>query len=284
MVTPQAKKAWLGLLVTKHRISQRKGCQLVGMHRSVARYQAKKQGDATLKTKIQLLAWARRRFAYRRIHLLLRRQGVIINHKSVYRLYKACALQVRQRRGRKRAIGLRSGHDQLLRPNERWSLDFVHDGLVDGRRIRCMTILDDYSRECLNIVVDTSLNGQRVCEELAMLMSFRGKPEKIIPDNGTEFTSNTELPWAKSEQITWDYIEPGCPYQHGINESFHGRFRDECLNEHLFCGLSEAKGIIESWRWDYNHQRPPSSLGGRTPNEVSQMNNKKTRISQYNWT
>ena len=140
MLTPQAQKACLGLLVTKHRSSQPKGCQLVGMHRSVARYQAKKQGDATLKTKIQQLAWARRRFGYRRIQLLLRRQGVIINHKRVYRLYKSCALQVRQRSGRKRAIGVRSGHDQLLRPNERWSLDFVHDALLDGRRIRCMTI------------------------------------------------------------------------------------------------------------------------------------------------
>ena len=220
------------------------------MHRSVARYQAKKQGDATLKTKIQQLAWARGRSGYRRIHLLLRRQGVIINHKRVYRLYKSCALQVRQRSGRKRAIGVRPGHDQLLRPNERWSLDFVHDALVDGRRIGCMTLLDDYSRECLNIVVDTSLNSQGVCEELAMLMSFRGKSEKIITDNGTEFTSNTVLHWAKGEQITWHYMEPGCPYQNGINESFNSRFRDECLHEYLFSELSEAKGIIESWRWE----------------------------------
>ena len=147
-----------------------------------------------------------------------------------------------------------------------------------------MTIVNDYSRECLHIVVDTSLNGQRVCEELAMLMIFRGKPEKIITDNGTELTSNTVLHWGKSEQVTWHYMEPGRPYQNGPNESSHGRFRDECLNEPLFSGFSEAKGIIESWRWDYNPQRPHSSLGGRTPHEFSQMNNKQTRIPQYNWT
>ena len=137
-----------------------------------------------------------------------------------------------------------------MSPNERWSLDFVHDPLVDGRRIRSMTILDDYSRECLNIVVDTSLTGQGVCEELAILMSLRGKPEKIITDNGTEFTSNKVLDCAKGEQLTCRYIEPGCPYQNGINESFNGRFRDECLHEHLFSELSEAKGIIESWGWE----------------------------------
>ena len=283
MVTPQAKKTCLSRLVSNHGLSQRKSCQLVGLHRSSARYLGKKEGQDLLKAKIKAIAFERRRFGYRRIHLLLRRGGIKINHKRVYRLYKAADLKVVQRRGRKRTIGTSKRPHQLHRPNQRWSVDFVHDALVNGRRIRCMTMVDDYSRECLNIVVDTSLNGQRVCEELAMLMRVRGKPAQVITDNGTEFTSNKVLQWTKEQQVNWHYIQPGCPYQNGTNESFNGKLRDECLNEHLFHDLKEAKRIIEAWRWDYNYQRPHTSLGGKTPHEASRLINRNEGVSTHNW-
>lgn len=254
-------------LMKIHRLSERKACRLVGLHRSVARYASIKQDDV-LKAQLQALAQARNRFGYRRLHLLLRRQGTVVNHKKVYRLYKEMGLQVKQRKGRKRAPGSRISHTELTRPNERWSLDFVHDALENGRRIRCLTIVDDYSRTCLGIVVDSSLSGRRVCEELSLLMSLYGKPTRLLSDNGPEFTSNQVLSWSSSHAVSWDYIEPGCPYQNGINESFNGRFRDECLNEHLFASLPSARRVIESWRWDYNHVRPHGSLAGKTPIEV----------------
>ena len=267
MVSPQAKKTCMTGLMKTHQLSERKACRLVGLHRSVTRYASAKQDDALI-AQLQALAQARNRFGYRRLHLLLRRQGTVVNHKKVYRLYKEMGLQVKQRKGRKRALGSRVSRTELTRPNERWSVDFVHDALENGRRIRCLTVVDDYSRTCLGIVADSSLSGRRVCEELSLLMSVYGKPTRLISDNGPEFTSNQVLSWSQANAVSWDYIEPGCPYQNGINESFNGRFRDECLNEHLFTSLPSARRIIESWRWDYNHVRPHGSLEGRTPTEV----------------
>ena len=258
MVPPQAKKAYMTSLVQRHSLSQRKACQLVGIHRSVARYTPKEQ-DNSLKAQLRELAHERRRFGYRRLHLLLRREGVEINHKKGYRLYKEVGLQVAHGQGKKRALGARVRPTKLLKANERWSVDFVHDALESGRRIRCMTIVDDYSRTCLGIVVDSSLSGQRVCEELSLLISLYGKPATLVNDNGPEFTSKQVLSWSRAHQVSWHYIEPGCPYQNGINENFHGRFRAECLNAHFFSSLSSARRLIETWRWDYNHSRPHGS-------------------------
>ena len=282
MVSPQAKKAYMTSLVQKHSLSQRKACQLVGIHRS-ARYAPKKQ-DASLKSQLRELAHERRRFGYRRLHLLLRRAGVEINHKKVYRLYKEVGLQVPHSKRKKRALGTRIRPTNLLKANERWSVDFVHDALESGRSIRCMTIVDDYSRTCLGIVVDSSLSGQRVCEELSFLISLYGKPATLVSDNGPEFTSKQVLSWSRAHQVSWHYIEPGCPYQNGINESFNGRFRDECLNEDLFRSLPSARRLIEAWRWDYNQSRPHVSLGGKTPIEVMETSNREEKISLYKWT
>ena len=270
-------------LVTTHSLSQRKACQLVGLHRSVGRYQSKKQDDA-LKCQLQALAHERRRFGYRRLHLLLRKAGSHINHKKVYRLYKEIGLEVSERKGKKRALGARLTPSKLSKAHDRWSVDFVHDCLENGRRLRCLTIIDDYSRTCLGIVVDSCLNGQRVCQELSLLVSLYGKPSMLLSDNGPEFTSKQVLSWSKSQQVSWHYIEPGCPYQNGINESFNGRFRDECLNEHLFSSLPAARRIIEAWRWDYNHSRPHGSLRGSTPIEVMKPSNREKKISLYKWT
>ena len=257
------------MICKEHGISQRRACRLVGIHRSIVRYKSRKETDAKLMERIQQIAYEKKRFGYRRIHTLLKREGVRVNHKRVFRLYKLSGLKVLRRGGRKRALGIRAISLTPSGINERWSLDFVHDALYDGRRIRLMTVVDDYTRECLKIVVDTSLSGLRVKRELDQLIEERGKPRTILSDNGTEFTSNAILQWSEERQVNWQYIQPGKPYQNGKIESFNGKLRDECLNEHLFLSLKDAERIIEDWRFEYNCQRPHSALDGRTPHEVA---------------
>ena len=152
-------------------------------------------------------------------------------------------------------------------PNERWSLDFVSDVLADGRRFRVLVIVDDHTRECLALVIDTSLSGRRVVRELDRLIEYRGRPLMIVSDNGTELTSHAILRWQQERGVAWHYIAPGKPQQNGFVESLNGRFRDECLNEHVFASLPTARRLVEAWRIDYNLHRPHTSLGGLTPNE-----------------
>jgi putative transposase len=253
-------------MLNKHPVSQRKICQLLGLNRSVGRYQSKKE-DESCKIKILQHAHERKRFGYRRIHLLLKMEGIKVNHKKVYRLYKQLGLKVHKRAHRKRAIGHRGVLLKATAPNKTWSLDFVSDALSDGRRIRILTIVDDFTRECLKLVVDTSLSGLRVANELSKLIIQRGSPVFIRSDNGTELTSKAILKWAHENKVRWQYIEPGKPMQNGYIESFNGKFRDECLNEHLFLNLREAKELIEKWREDYNHARPHTALHGLTPSQ-----------------
>lgn len=224
--------------------------------------------ECELKSKIRSIAFEKRRFGYRRVHLILQREGLKINHKKVWRLYKEEGLKVRKRNGRKKALGIRGTAFKAQKPNEKWSLDFVHDALADGRKIRLLTIIDEFTRECLKIVVDTSLSGKRVCRELDYLIEQRGKPKLIVSDNGTEFTSNSLLKWCWEKSVEWHYIQPGKPYQNGAIESFNGKLRDECLNESWFISLSEAKRIIEGWQEEYNTTRPHTALGGKTPKEM----------------
>lgn len=272
MVTPQAKKACSEAIMMQG-ISERRACGLVGVNRSTGRYRSKRPDDSDLNKKIQKIAFEKRRFGYRRIHVLLKREGIKINHKKVFRLYQNLGLKVRKRGGRKRALGVRAIRLKPEKTNERWSLDFVSDNLTSGRRIRMLTVVDDYTRLCLGIIVDTSLNGIRVGRELNKLMEFYGKPKMILSDNGTEFTSHAILKWSTENQVFWDYIQPGKPYQNGVIESFNGKLRDECLNENLFSSMQEAERIIENWRWEYNESRPHSSLGGKTPGEMLALEN-----------
>jgi len=241
----------------------------VGANRTVIRYLSKKPDELLLRGKITGIAHEKRRYGYRRIHMMLRRDGERINHKKIFRIYQELGLKVLKRGGRKKALGQRIVRMPLTRINQEWSLDFVHDALADGRRIRILTIVDDYSRESLKMVVDTSINGARVRDELTRLLETRGKPERILSDNGTEFTSRAILKWCYECGVRWDYIQPGKPQQNGYIESFNGKLRDECLNEHWFIGLKEAKRLVEEWREEYNKRRPHSSLGGRTPNEMA---------------
>jgi putative transposase len=243
------------------------------------RYESTKSEEGLLKDRITSIAHEKRRYGYRRIHVLLKREGIKINHKKLFRIYKHLGLKVLKRGGRKRALGTRVVPMALTKKNQEWSLDFVHDVLESGRRIRMLTVVDDFTRESIKIAVDTSLNGRRVCEELEQVIEARGKPERILSDNGTEFTSKTILRWSQEQGIRWDYIQPGKPYQNGYIESFNGKLRDECLNESIFVNLQEAKRLVESWRGEYNERRPHSSLNGKTPNEVAQEEEKLTGTS-----
>ncbi len=248
--------------------SQRRACALVGMDPKTYRYESRRPDDAGIRKRLRELAEQRRRFGYRRLHILLAREGIRLNHKKLYRIYREERLTVRKRGGRKRALGTRA---PLLLPwnrNQRWSLDFVADALADGRRFRILAVVDDFSRECLALVVDTSLSGVRVARELDRIVELRGRPRMLVSD-GTELTSNAILRWQQERGVGWHYIAPGKPMQNGFVESFNGRLRDECLNEHLFAGLAEARRIIAEWRYDYNTTRPHTSLDGLTPNEFA---------------
>jgi putative transposase len=245
--------------------SQRRACELVGLAPKTYRYRSRRPDDGELRQKLRELAAERRRFGYRRLLILLRRDGVMVNHKRLFRLYREERLTVRKRGGRKRALGTRAPMTIPQGPNQRWSLDFASDVLSDGRRFRLLVVVDDFSRECLALVADSSLSGRRVTRELDRIAERRSLPLMIVSDNGTELTSHAILGWQVERGVAWHYIAPGKPMQNGLVESLIGRLRDECLNEHLFKSVPAARQTLELWRADYNTQRPHTSLDGLTP-------------------
>lgn len=249
--------------------SQRRACSLVGLAPKVYRYRTRRSDDGVLRTRLRSLAALRRRFGYRRLHLLLKREGFVVNHKRLFRIYREERLAVRKRGGRKRALGTRAPMVVAQGKNQRWSLDFISDAFTDGRRFRILAVVDDFTRECLALVADTSLSGQRVARELDGLIAARGRPALVVSDNGTEFTSTAILRWQQEARVEWHYIAPGKPMQNGFVESFNGRLRDELLNETMFRGLAHAREVLGEWREDYNGQRPHTSLDGLTPNEFA---------------
>ncbi len=265
MVTPAQRREAVAHLVKAHQVSERRACQIASVDRALVRYRARKPDDAALRARLRDLAHERRRFGYRRLYVLLRREGWVVNKKRVQRIYQQERLMVRKRGGRKRAMGLRAPLRAPAHANACWSLDFVHDQMSDGRRFRIMTIVDECTRECLGLVPDTSLSGARVARELDRIIAWRGRPETILSDNGTEFTSNAILAWSEVKGVAWRYIQPGKPTQNAFIESFNGRLRDELLNETLFRSLMHARLELDAWREDYNHDRPHSALGWRTP-------------------
>ena len=221
--------------------SQRQACGLAGIDPRVYRYRSARSDDAAIRTRLRELALERRRFGYRRLHILLGREGIEVNHKKLYRLYKEERLTARKRGGRNRALGTRAPMAIPQGANQRRSLDFVSDSLIDGRRFRILCVIDDFSRECLTTVVDNSLSGVRVARELDHIAELRGYPCMVVSDNGTELTSNAILKCQQDRRVEWHYIAPGKPMQNGFVESFNGRLRDECLNEHLFGSYSQAQ-------------------------------------------
>jgi putative transposase len=269
VVGPAAKREAVAHLQVSFGLSERRACTLIGADRSTIRYRSGRPDDAALRGRLRALARERRRFGYRRLFVLLRREGETAGLNRVYRLYREEGLSVRKRQARRRAVGTRAPILVEAKANARWSLDFVHDQFANGRRFRILNIVDDVTRECLAAIPDTSISGQRVARELTALIGRRGRPGMIVSDNGTELTSHAILAWCAEHRIEWHYIAPGKPMQNGYIESFNGRMRDELLNESLFFGLDHARELIASWVEDYNTARPHSSLGYQTPKAFS---------------
>lgn len=268
-MTPAAKREAVAHLKGAHGMSERRACKVAGAERMTVRYRSRRPDDPRLRERLLALARERRRFGYRRLHVMLKREGFLVNHKRLYRIYREEGLKVRKRSGRKRALGTRTPMPGAAAPNDRWSLDFVADQFVCGRRFRILGIFDDCTRECLAAVADVSLSGRRVARELDRVIAGRGKPKSIVSDNGTELTSNAILAFAADAKLDWHYIDPGKPVQNAFIESFNGRLRDEFLNETLFTSLAQARFALEDWRRDYNAVRPHSGIGWLTPHEYA---------------
>lgn len=265
MVTPVAKRQAVVHLCQAYEVSQRRACQVIGADRTSMRYESVRSNDAGLRTRLRELAAQRRRFGYRRLLVLIHREGTHVNHKKLRRLYREERLQVRRRGGRKRALGTRSPMTIPHGPNQRWSLDFLSDQLSDSRRFRILAVVDDFTRECLALVADSSLSGARVGRELDLIIAMRGRPTACVSDNGTELTSMAILRWSQQTGVEWHYIAPGKPTQNAFIESFNGRLRDELLNETLFASLDHAREALADWKDDYNHVRPHSALNNVAP-------------------
>jgi putative transposase len=259
-------------MVEEHQLSERRACSLVGLSRDS--YRNPPQPDQLtrdLGERIVDIAHVRRRFGYRRIHDLLRQEFPGVNHKRVYRLYKNANLAVRRRKKVKRPANERVPLQIARKVNDVWSMDFVSDSLSNGRRIKCLTVADDFSHECVDIAVDFGISGQYVTRLLDQAAIFRGYPVAVRTDNGPEFTSRAFLAWATLHGIRHILIQPGRPMQNGYIESFNGKFRDECLNEQWFQSLPQARDCIAEWRKDYNEVRPHSSLGRIPPAQFAQQ-------------
>jgi putative transposase len=266
-----AQRTAVRAIQTTFGLSERRTCALVGLGRSTCRYRARRPEWPALRERLRTLAAERRRFGYRRLHILLRREGFQANLKRVYRLYTEEGLTVRRRRRRRRVPRSVPRLAAPTRSNERWSLDSMLDVLDDGRRFRILTVVDDFTRACLAIEVDTSLGGRRAVQVLQRLIESRGAPTMLVTDNGPEFISRVLDAWAYGHSIELHFIEPGKPNQNAYVESFNGRLRDECLNEHWFFSLNQARQTIETWRIDYNAVRPHSALGDIPPQEFEQL-------------
>jgi putative transposase len=265
MVTPAARREAIAHLGQAFEVSERRACSVLGTDRSSVRYRSIRDDDAAIRGRLRELAAERRRFGYRRLHVLLGREGVVVNHKKLRRLYREERLQVRRRGGRKRALGTRRPMALPQGPNQRWSLDFVSDALACGRRFRILAVVDDFTRECLALVADTSLSGRRVARELDAVIARRGRPLACVSDNGTELTGMAILRWTEAVKVEWHYIAPGKPTQNAFIESFNGRLRDELLNETLFVSLDHARAELARWQEDYNMVRPHSATGNLAP-------------------
>jgi putative transposase len=259
----------VALAMKEHEFSERRACKLLEVQRSSYRYEPQPDSNAKLRQELLELARQKPRFGYRRLAVLLARRGwTQVNHKRLYRLYRQEHLAVRRLK-RKRLARDAQPIAQLQRPNHEWSMDFVTDSLTTGRGLRVLTVIDSYTRECLAMETDSCLSSRRVTRVLDWIVLQRGKPEAIRCDNGPEFTSRHYLAWCEEQQIKPVHIAPGKPMQNGYVESFNGRLRDECLNASVFVTMADAKTKIETWRQEYNDDRPHSRLGYRTPREFA---------------
>src|SRR3954453_12254810 len=269
VVGPIARREVVGWLQTRG-TSLRRACRVIGLSTATWRYQRKTNAtNLAVLERLQAHAAVRARFGYRRLHILLEREGLVVNHKRVHRIYRAAGLQVRRRRRKRLTRADRVPLPPPSQRRERWSMDFTVDTLADGRGFRTLNIVDDFTREWVPIEVDRSLPGLRVARVLDRLHDAIGLPQCIVVDNGPEFAGRTLDAWAYTHGVTLRFIRPGKPIENAYVESFNGKFRDECLYEHWFVNLADAKTAIEAWRVDYNTVRPHSSLDGATPDHFA---------------
>ena len=271
MVTPSAKREAASHLRKEFDASERRACRLVGLSRTTCRYRRVRHEIPGLRERLLGLAAERPRYGYPRLTTLLRREGYVVNHKRIYRMYREEGLQVRKKRRKQVARAPRERRPDPTRPHERWSMDFVSDSLMDGRTLRVLTVVDDYSRMCVALEADLSLPGERVTRTLDRAGARYGWPESIVCDNGPEFRGVAVDQWAYSRGIQLCFIQPGKPVQNAFCESFNGKLREECLNETWFTSLSHARDTLAAWQQDYNEVRPHRSLGQRSPVEFVRL-------------
>lgn len=267
-MTPAAKKAVVSLAKTIHNMSERRACLLFCISRTATRYVGISRDDEAVKSRLKELAVRYPRYGYLLLHGLLKAEGLVDNKKRTYRLYTELGLQVRTKQ-RKKLIRPRIPISLPNGINERWSMDFVSDQLASGKRFRVLNVVDDYSRECIGQLADVSLSGEQVSRFLKQLIAQRQRPQSIVCDNGPEFTSKAMFFWSKSQDVKLSFIQPGKPTQNAFVESFNGKFRDACLNQHWFRDLHEARQEIAHWRTHYNEVRPHSSLNYLPPSEFA---------------
>jgi putative transposase len=265
MVSPQVRRQAVDVLRGERGFGVTHACGLVGISRSLYGYRSRRAGTESLRARIAALAGEKRRDGYKCIHVLLRREGWAVNRKRTYRLCLEAGHAVRRRKRKRIGHFARRALPSPTTANRSWSIDFVADGLIGGRKLRCLTIVDDNSRECLALEVDTSINGRRVAAVLDRIGDVRGLPLSITVDHGPEFEGQVLDAWAYQRGVRLSFIRPGKPVENAYIESFDGRFRDECLNEHWFMTMAHARGVIEAWHVEYNTERPHSSLGNQTP-------------------
>jgi putative transposase len=285
MVSTTARREAVEWLRETRSTSLRRACRVVGLSTATWRYRPRlSAANEKLLGQLHTHAAQRSRFGYRRLHVLIAREGTAVNHKRLYRLYRQAGLQVRRRRRKRLTRGERVPLPVPTGRGERWSMDFTLDTLADGRAFRTLNIVDDYTRECVAIEVDRSLPGLRVTRVLERLRSAVGLPSSIVLDNGPEFAGRTLEAWAYANKLTLSFIRPGKPIENAYIESFNGKFRDECLNEHWFVSLADAQAQIEAWRVDYNTVRPHSALDDQTPHQfaVSQVGARRPRPARLN--
>jgi putative transposase len=270
MVRPAVRRDGVLQLVEKYDVSERRACRVVGLNRSTLRYRSNRREPAGLRERLREHAARRRRWGYKRMTVLLRRDGFEVNHKRVYRIYRDEKLLVHLRRRRRRCAALaRVVLSKAQRPNQQWAMDFMSDTLASGRRFRVFTLVDHFTREGIAVDVAHSLPSRRVVEVLDRVCAERGYPELIVIDNGPEFISKTLDAWAFLHGVQLHFIRPGKPVDNAYCESFNGRFRDEFLNENWFLGIEEASRDAEAWRIDFNEVRPHTSLRYKTPKEFA---------------
>jgi putative transposase len=268
-VRPRARRELAEWVQQVHRLSQRRVARLIPVERMTLRYEHHRDPQEALRIRLRELAGSRVRYGYRRLTVLLKREGWEVNAKRIYRIYTEEGLIVRTQKRRERAQRQRIPQGRAARPNQKWSMDFVAQRVTDGRWIRVLTVVDQFTRECLVLFADNALSGEKVATALDKIVVLRGTPESITVDNGSEFASKAMDLWAYKNGVHLDFIRPGKPVENGYIESFNGKLRDECLNVEVFFTLADARRKLHLWRRDYNHHRPHSALADRTPAEFA---------------